>query len=319
MKLQVIYVLVVIGIVNCDSGSDWSYNYETQWPNQCRSGEQQSPINIMTRNTILDTHGAHIRGPLVFRGFGDVNLRATNTGRTLKWMVEEDGPAPVLSGGPLRGNYTFVQFHLHWFSEHAIDGMKYPMEIHLLHVKTGLTVAEALKRPDGLAVIGVLCRVFADDEDNDYSLHQLADMVPSLQNRTVAGSELPITLDLYRLMSPQRQSYYTYHGSLTTPDCQEVVTWIVQEEPIIISDSQYKKFRQVYVGGVDNYRSLQPTNRVVYRSAASSLYNPSPIGMLGALLSITSLLKSTVGSGVCFITNLKRKFFTDSSNACKGE
>lgn len=43
---------------------------------------------------------------------------------SVKWSGVYGTPAPVLSGGPLRSNYTFVQFHLHWLSEHAIDGMK---------------------------------------------------------------------------------------------------------------------------------------------------------------------------------------------------
>ncbi|XP_068625189.1 carbonic anhydrase 2-like [Battus philenor] len=312
--LYIIQVLGVVGFVASDSGTDWSYSYETRWPSQCRSGSQQSPINIMTRSAILDTFEAHIRGPLVFRGYGDVNLHAVNTGRTLKWMVDEDFDAPVLSGGPLRGNYTFVQFHLHWFSEHAIDGMKYPMEIHLLHVKTGLTVAQALKRPDGLAVVAVLGQVRAD-EDSGYNFHQIVDQLPSLENPT-SGAGLPITLDLSRLLSPERQSYYTYHGSLTTPDCQEVVTWIVHDRTIPVSDSQYKMFRQVNVGGVDTYRSLQPTNRVVYRSAASSLTASSPVGILAALLALTSTLKTGMSSGICFISNLKRKFFTEASKVC---
>ncbi|CAG5033856.1 unnamed protein product [Parnassius apollo] len=311
----VFYMIGVVGFANCDtSSSEWSYKYENGWPNQCRKAGQQSPINIMSRSAIVDTFQIHIRGPLVFRGYGDVKLRGVNTGRTLKWKFEEDTGAPVLSGGPLRGNYTFVQFHLHWFSEHAIDGIKYPMEIHMLHIKTGLTIEEALKLPDGLAVIAVLCQVHAD-ENSEYSLQEIEPLLPTLYNKT-SGPGFISTLNLSRLLSPQPQSFYTYHGSLTTPDCQEVVTWIVMDHPISISDYQYKMIRQVDVGGVDNYRSLQPTNRVVYKSAASSISSPLPIGLLGVLLNMSSLLKSTLGTGACVVINLKRKFFADKKNYC---
>lgn len=34
--------------------------------------------------------------------------------------------------------------------------------------------------------------------------------------------------------------YYRYQGSLTTPDCAEVVVWTLFEEPIPISQSQVK-------------------------------------------------------------------------------
>ena len=45
-------------------------------------------------------------------------------------------------------------------SEHTIDGKKYPMEVHLVHwnKKYG-TVEEAMKHPDGLAVIGFMYEV----------------------------------------------------------------------------------------------------------------------------------------------------------------
>ena len=32
--------------------------------------------------------------------------------------------------------------------------------------------------------------------------------------------------------------YYTYAGSLTTPNCQEAVTWIVIEKPMFLSGAQ---------------------------------------------------------------------------------
>ena len=32
-------------------------------------------------------------------------------------------------------------------------------------------------------------------------------------------------------------SYFSYQGSLTTPDCNEVVSWIIMESPIYISES----------------------------------------------------------------------------------
>lgn len=37
-----------------------------------------------------------------------------------------------------------------------------------------------------------------------------------------------------------RSKFYTYEGSLTTPDCNENVGWIVFEEPILINKDQVK-------------------------------------------------------------------------------
>ena len=35
--------------------------------------------------------------------------------------------------------------------------------------------------------------------------------------------------------------YYQYSGSLTTPTCNEVVTWNVMEKPIYVSTSQARQ------------------------------------------------------------------------------
>ncbi|XP_013192925.1 carbonic anhydrase 2 [Amyelois transitella] len=296
--------------------AEWSYDFETLWPGKCTTGQQQSPINIMTRDTVLDVSGTHIQGPLVFRGYSNVKLSAHNNGHTLRWDNVDGNPPPVLMGGPLIGNYTFMQFHLHWLSEHAIDGIKYPLEIHMVHIKTGLTVDEAVTRPDGLAVLGVMAQVVYG-EGSSFALDQIMPMIPEI---LASGKRTdPSSIDLSRLFSPEPQSYFTYHGSLTTPMCQEVVTWIVHDKPLLISDDQYKIFGEVDVGGIDNYRSLQRVNRVVYRSMASCAFSLSPSllsTLAGLFHCVSTRVTSSIGKGLCYILNFKRKFFGNAVKEC---
>lgn len=315
MKILITFLLVCLADFTYQA--DWSYKYETQWPGICRVGELQSPINIMTGSAVIDYHEAHIRGPLTFRGYGNVRVTASNNGHTLKWANAPDTPAPIVSGGPLRGNYTFLQFHLHWLSEHAIDGMKYPLEIHMVHVKTGLTIEEALRRPDGLAVIGILSTLHSDI-GSQYALEEIMPVVPALidSDHKETGDT---TIDMTRFFSPDPQSYYTYHGSLTTPNCQEVVTWIVMDKPIMISDFQYKLFAEVDVGSRNNYRSLQATRRVVYRSVAScsSIIMPSLFStFIGLMSCLSSTLSAGVKKGICLIANYKKKFHGYDLSQC---
>lgn len=43
------------------------------------------------------------------------------------------------------------------------------------------------------------------------------------------------------IFAPFDRDYYTYSGSLSQPPCSEVVTWIIQKEPIVISALQVEQ------------------------------------------------------------------------------
>ena len=68
----------------------------------------------------------------------------------------------ILSGGPLSENYQILQLHFHWGkdntkgSEHTYDGAAFPLEMHVVHVKSSLytNLESALSTTDGLAVTG---------------------------------------------------------------------------------------------------------------------------------------------------------------------
>uniref|UniRef100_A0A183BXX0 Carbonic anhydrase n=1 Tax=Globodera pallida TaxID=36090 RepID=A0A183BXX0_GLOPA len=102
------------------------------------------------------------------QGIGELK----NNGHTVvvsgfeKW--EGNRQRPYIYGGGLSGKYTLAQFHFHWTadhddgSEHTINALHYPMELHLVHVKDGFTVQEAAEQSDGLAVVGVFYHIGDD-------------------------------------------------------------------------------------------------------------------------------------------------------------
>lgn len=52
-------------------------------------------------------------------------------------------------------------------------------------------------------------------------------------------------IDLESFLPDAGQYFYRYGGSLTTPDCNEVVEWTVVKDPIYVKPSLIQKFRNV--------------------------------------------------------------------------
>jgi carbonic anhydrase len=47
--------------------------------------------------------------------------------------------------------------------------------------------------------------------------------------------------NLIHLLPENHHSFYTYNGSLTTPPCYEVVTWVIMSEPVYMCQDQVSR------------------------------------------------------------------------------
>ncbi|CAD0200193.1 unnamed protein product [Chrysodeixis includens] len=254
----------------------WTYDDEAHWPGlRCREGgKRQSPIDIKTSDVIPDYTKQFIKyGPLQFTGYHKVLVSGINNGHTIQFSSEgEEAIHPVLTGGPLKYLYRLEQLHFHWLSEHSINGVKYPMELHFVHVRADLTVYEALGKRDGLAIVSVFGNVQAELDDYQQEASEMMQHIPKLMKTGDRTSG--VLLDMTKLLSPNRESYYTYSGSLTSPECNEAVIWIIFDSPIFLTDAQYRLFGKVGVGR-HNFRSLQKLkHHVVFSPAESKIHIP---------------------------------------------
>ncbi|XP_061667143.1 carbonic anhydrase 4-like [Syngnathoides biaculeatus] len=277
--------IFVVDVYCADDTIPWCYHdptcNDTTWPriaaNFCNRS-RQSPINIDTRLVSVNTS----LNDFVFINYDNPSIldNITNTGKTVKVNFKR---GVQISGGGLSEPYDGLQFHLHWGNlsnvpgaEHAVDGVRAPMELHIVHLKsrfegnTTLAVAD----PTGLAALGFRIEVLPDTTGQPASWNTLTNY---LRNITLSGDIVNVTEGLSLndlLVGVDRTEYYRYLGSLTTPNCHEAVVWTVFKDTIKISADLIDKFStMLHINNtiespimVNVFRQVQPALSVTTRA-----------------------------------------------------
>ncbi|XP_054849199.1 carbonic anhydrase 4-like [Eublepharis macularius] len=270
--LHILLLLLLGGsYVTCE---EWCYDKPSCGPHtwyslgQC-SGAYQSPINIETRKALPGTH----LGPLNFIGYENRMLpkSLTNTGHYAE--VEMRSGAAIFGKG-LPATYYLKSFHFHWGkhnkpgSEHAVDGKRYDIELHIVHTKNNMSSEEARKDPEGFAVLGFFLQGDngASKIDAWKTLADRLELIPEKGDSVLLAGEFSMGGLLSKAVV---NNYFRYRGSLTTPDCNESVIWTVFPEPISITHKVVKKFiDSLYFTTKaegrrmqDNFRPVQPIKK----------------------------------------------------------
>ncbi|XP_076008092.1 carbonic anhydrase 4-like [Genypterus blacodes] len=294
--VQVVFALCVLlrGGQCASNAVEWCYDQPTcnqaTWPTiaaQYCNGSRQSPINIISADATED-------GNLTAFTFTNFDNKAgmtkiENTGKTVK-VVLADGIG--FSGGGLSEPYVSFQFHLHWGngstvpgSEHAIDGIRYAMAVHVVSIKSSYNKNNTLGFADseGFSALGFLVDALPDNATT--SPAAWSTLASYLKNITEKGQYANITdsLSLDDLfVGVDRTRFYRYLGSLTTPLCQEAVVWTVFKDPIKVSKEVIDLFSSsVRVGNassaymVNVFRDVQKAQPVSTQRAATSTTSAS--------------------------------------------
>ncbi|VEN35464.1 unnamed protein product, partial [Callosobruchus maculatus] len=235
-------------------------------------GKHQSPIDIEINNVKVKKFPT-----LKFENF-DVPLEKVtlkNNGHTVVLTVAE-GQLPSISGGPLEGKYLFAQLHFHWGkndlegSENLINNHSFPLELHMVFYKNDYTdFGHAANHSDGLTVLSYLFEA-VDSENHRYD--KFEEELVKVQNLG-AIAEIHDFVPLHEFITDDKDNYFTYIGSLTTPPCSEVVIWIEFRNTVPLSHDQIQTFRQLSGshGKLEhNFRPIQPLyDRIIYMNSSS--------------------------------------------------
>lgn len=202
-----------------------------------------------------------------------------------------------VSGGGLGYVYSTLQFHFHWGSdksdgsEHKVDSKRYPMEMHIVSKRKDLSLAEALRTPNGLAVLGFLIEAKKADgrsSSENVETHPTSDMeawnkltsyFPAIHN---INSKVNVTdgISIDDLLGDvNRAEYFRYNGSLTTPSCDEAVVWTVFKEAVKMDQALMTMFPTL-AGHHNVYRPTQSLHKRKVYSTKSASGAPGPIVLL---------------------------------------
>jgi len=244
MKAAVVLLLTWAG-TTLQGGAHWNYLTDDGWKDVCSTGRAQSPIDVSAAE-FVSLPEWQFDGYTVARK-GEVK----NNGHSFKFT--------------LPGTFTFAQGHFHWGnsslrgSEHQIGGRPFPLELHLVHFNSKYDhISEAIAHPDGLAVIGIFFSLSPTDNPALAPLLSSLGSVASPNSHSAFSS--PVSLS--SLLPKDTSAFYRYSGSLTTPTCNEVVTWTLLHHPVGVSESQLAGLRALQDGDGntmgDNFRAVQP-------------------------------------------------------------
>lgn len=192
----------------------------------CSTGMEQSPINL------TGPIRTEFSPPQIY--WKDTKGEVVNNGHTI--VVNVPSGSTITLDGRV---YEMLQFHFHHPSEHLLDGRAEEMEAHFVH-----------RSAEGdLAVVGVFIR----EGRENVALKPVWDVMP--QSEEAASGVAPISP---AALLPIERTMFRYAGSLTTPPCTEIVSWIAYRTPIEASATQIAAFTKLFPV---SSRPIQPLNR----------------------------------------------------------
>lgn len=192
-------------------------------------GLVQSPINILS--FAAGNSGNH----KITVHFEDKINALENTGHSVQLDFEPGSTITVDEE-----TFDFKQMHFHTPSEHLVDGMTYPMELHIVNTMPKATPSDTTE----YLVIGILFKM--GKEDNKF----IEEFINSIPEEAHSKKEIELgSVKLDDLLNTVPETtldhYYHYKGSLTTPPNTESVRWYIFKHIFEASPRQIQRINQL--------------------------------------------------------------------------
>ncbi|XP_078179640.1 alpha carbonic anhydrase 7-like [Carex rostrata] len=204
---------------------------------KCGTGHQQSPIDLLNERVQVNPYMGRL-----LRSYRPANAIMKNRGHDIELKWHEDAGSIQIDGN----HYNLTQMHWHSPSEHTINGRRFAMEMHMVHMT-----------PDGkkIAVIGFLYKYGRPDPLLDELEPYIKEIANKNNEEEWVGIVDPSKFGKIKLGS---RKYYRYMGSLTVPPCTEGVVWTIVKKIRTVSKDQVHLLKDaVHEKAHDNSRPLQ--------------------------------------------------------------
>jgi len=243
-----------------DFAFDYAHHGQDWVQGSCASRERQSPIDFTS-----DHFAAPATGKLSF------NYQLVSSG----FEIANSGHSIVADfaglgyGGVTYENswYNLLNVNLHSGSEHTFEGVRKPMELHLVHKKYDsdalLVVAVLLDAaaPTGPPAANATAVDPSEPDFNPTLQFFTAQTPPVINQRVVSMASDMNQLDINKLL--EGGVFFEYAGSLTAPPCAEIVTWFVRRDMLKASTGQYRLLHDALfemTADFGNFRATMPIN-----------------------------------------------------------
>lgn len=207
---------------------------------------QQSPINIVARDAF------DVSEKLTLTGFERISYRGSIQSKNRHLSFVLSGTDEELPRTVFRSTVGILKsIHFHAGSEHAIDGAHFDAEFHFVHdiVRSEKPTDAHTQEPSSNLVIAV----FANSVDDRGEASRFCEVLKTAK-ANVKGDDCKCAdncefpEEIVNAVLTKIRSFYHYRGSLTTHPTNEVVSWIVLNEPISVKKSLIKSISELNQG-----------------------------------------------------------------------